>query len=125
MKMLFVVALLALTGCASVGEKALTAGTTGWVRFSAEDVDAAIVIAQQAQDPVAEACFRAIRNHTAAPVSPATKGIVSTYAAARAAVRESRAGLAADVHVACSPLIVDAGTFASRLGLTFGGVSAR
>ena len=119
---LTVVALLA--GCATVGERALTAGTTGSVRFAVEDVDAAIAIAVQAQDTVAEACFRAIRKHVDQGVTPVVKGIVSEYAAARTRIRESRAGLAPDVHVACSPLIVDAGTFASRLGLIFGGALA-
>ena len=114
------VATLVLFGCASVGERTLTAGTTGSVRFSSEDVDAAIVIAQQTKDVVAEACYRAIRKHTDAPANLATKGIVSSYAAARAKVREARAGLAEDVHTACSPLVVDAGTFASRLGLMLG-----
>lgn len=114
------VAALVLSACASVGDKVLTAGTTGSVRFGSEDVDAAIVIAQQTQDTVAEACYRAIRKHTDAPASMVTKGIVSTYAAARAKVREARAGLAEEVHVACSPLVVDAGTFASRLGLVLG-----
>ena len=117
---IYIVAVLVLSACASVGEQVLTAGTTGSVRFGAEDVDAAIVIAQQTKDTVAEACYRAIRKHTDAPASLATRGIVSTYAAARAKAREARAGLADDVHVACSPLVVDAGTFASRLGLMLG-----
>lgn len=117
--------LLVLSGCATVGERALTAGTTGSVRFAAEDVDAAIAIAIQAQDTVAEACFRAIRKHVDVDQGAAVvKGIVSEYAAARGRIRESRAGLAPDVHVACSPLIVDAGTFASQLGLTLGGALA-
>ena len=109
-------ALILIPACATVGEKTLLAGTTGLIRFSAEDVDAAITIAQQAQDPVAEACFRAIRKHTDQEIDPIIKGIVSAYAAARAKVREARAGLAADVHVACSPLIVDAATFSSSFG---------
>ncbi len=115
---IYIVAVLVLSACASVGDQVLKAGTTGAVRFGAEDVDAAIVIAQQTKDTVAEACYRAIRKHTDAPANLATRGIVSTYAAARAKTREARAGLAEDVHVACAPLVVDSGTFASRLGAT-------
>jgi hypothetical protein len=114
--------ILAAAGCASTGEAVLRAGTTGSVRFAPEDVDAAIVIAQNAKDAVAEACFRAIRRHVDAPPDPVTKGVVSAYAAARVAVRSSRAGLAEDVHVACSPLVVDAGTFATSLARTLRGV---
>lgn len=114
----------ALAGCASVGERVLDAGTSGSIRFSAEDVDAAIAIAQQAKDPVAEACFRAIRKHTDREIDPIVKGIVSAYAAARARLREARAGLAEDVHVACSPLIVDSATFMRSFGIAIGGVLA-
>ena len=125
MKRLIIAATLALlAGCASVGERVLIAGTTGESRFSAEDVDAAIVIAQNAKDAVAEACYRAIRRHVDVAPNAVTRGVVSSYAAARVAVRAARAPLAEDVHVACSPLVVDAGTFASRLGLTFRGVLA-
>ena len=120
MRILIIVALLALVGCATVGERVLQAGTTGSIRFSAEDVDAAIVIARQAQDPVAEACFRAIRKHVDQTVDPVVKGIVSAYAASRARIREARAGLAADVHVACSPLIVDSASFMRHFGATLG-----
>jgi hypothetical protein len=114
--------ILAAAGCASTGEAVLRAGTTGSVRFAPEDVDAAIVIAQNAKDAVAEACFRAIRRHVDAPPDAVTKGVVSAYAAARVAVRAARAGLAEDVHVACSPLVVDAGTFATSLARTLRGV---
>lgn len=108
----------ALGGCASTGEKVLLAGTTGSVRFQADDVDAAILIAQNAKDAVAEACYKAIRKHLDVAPSPVTKGIVSTYAAARAAVRAARAPLAEDVHTACAPLVLDAAEFSRRLGLT-------
>ena len=106
-------ALALAAGCATVGERALQAGTTGSVRFEAEDVDAAIAISQAAKDTVAEACFVAIRKHTGVEADPVTKGIVSTYAAARVKVRQARAGLADEVHVACAPLIVDSGRFFS------------
>lgn len=109
--LIFIVGLLA--GCATSGERVLQAGTTGAVRFTAEDVDAAIAIAQQAQDPVAEACFRAIRKHTDQGIDPVVRGAVSAYAAARVRTRQLRAGLAPDVHLACSPLIVDSGSFLS------------
>ena len=113
--------LLALlsAGCASSGEAILKAGTAGSVRFQPADVDAAIKIAVQAKDTVAEGCFRAIRKHVDQEFKVETVGPVSAYAASRVRIREARAGLAPEVHVACSPLIVDAGTFASRLGLVF------
>lgn len=114
------VAAALLSGCATIGEQALTAGTTGSMRFAAEDVDAAIAIAEQAQDAVAEACFRALKNHAANQSAPVVKGVVSAYAAARARARDARAGLTADVHVACSPLIVDSETLFSRLGILLG-----
>ncbi len=113
-------AILAATGCATVGEGVLTAGTTGENRFTAQDVDAAIQIAVESKDTVAEACYRAIRKHVDPEVRTTPLGVVSRYAAARAIVREARAGLADDVHQACSPLIVDAGTFASSLARRFG-----
>ena len=115
-----VIAAALLVGCATVGERVLEAGTTGNVRFKADDVDKAIEIAKAAKDTVAEACYTAIRKHVDIEFKLEPVGPVSTYAAARVRIRESRAGLAPDVHTACSPLIVDAGTFASRLGLTFG-----
>lgn len=108
-----------LAGCATVGETALKAGTTGSVRFEAEDVDAAIRIAQDAKDTVAESCFKAIRGHLDQPAKPDIKGVVSAYALARATVRNAQAGLASDVHVACSPLVVDAAQFQVRLGKVF------
>lgn len=114
--------ILLLTGCATVGEKVLFAGTTGDVRFSAEDVDAAIVIAQQAKDQVAEACFRAIRKHVDEEPDMVVKGVVSAYAKARVRVRENKAGLAPDVHVACSPLIVDAAGFYTQFKSIVSGV---
>ena len=115
------VAALVLSACASVGELALTAGTTGAVRFGSEDVDAAIVIAQQTKDTAAEACYRAIRKHTDAPASLVTRGIVSTYAAARAKTREARAGLAEEVHGSCAPLVLDSAEFARSFGLKLRG----
>ena len=120
MRLLLIALVGLLAGCASVGEGVLKAGTTGTVRFSPEDVDAAILIADNAKDAIAGACFKAIRKHLDVPASPVTRGIVSAYAAARVAARAARAPLAEDVHVACSPLVVDAGTFAGRLGLVFG-----
>lgn len=113
------VALVALAGCASVGSAVLKAGTTGDVRFKADDVDKAIEIAVQAKDTAAEACFRAIRKHVDQEFKIEPVGPVSAYAAARVRIREARAGLAPEVHQACAPLVVDAGTFSARLGATF------
>lgn len=124
MKIVIVTLLLLLSGCASIGERVLVAGTTGMVRFQAADVDAAIVIAQKAGDTIAEACYRAIRKHVDQEFKLEVVGPVSAYAAARVRIREYRAGLAPEVHVACSPLVVDARTFASRLGLTLGSAIA-
>ena len=121
---LFVIVVLLFAGCASVGEKVLKAGTTGSVRFAPADVDTAIKIAQQAKDTVAEACFQAIRKHVDQQFKIETVGPVSAYAAASVRIRESRAGLAPEVHIACSPLVVDAGMFASQFGLTIGGTLA-
>ena len=110
-----------LSGCASVGDKALQAGTAGITRFSAVDVDAAISIAVQTKDAVAEGCFRAIRKHLDLDVAlQEPVGPVSTYATARARIHEVQAGLAPEIHVACAPLVVDAGNFAASLGLTLG-----
>lgn len=121
MKTIVLLLALLLSGCASVGEGILKAGTTGDVRFKAADVDVAIKIAQQAQDALAEACFKAIRKHVDQEFKIETVGPVSAYAAARVRIKESRAGLSPEVHTACAPLVIDAGTFTSRLGLTFGG----
>ena len=109
----------ALAGCATSGARVLLAGTTGAIRFSPADVDRAIDIAAQAGDVVAEGCFRAIRKHVDQEFTIEAVGPVSSYAAARMRIRAARAGLAPDVHIACAPMIVDAGTFASRLGLIF------
>ncbi len=118
MKYIALVALL-LSGCASVGETVLGAGTSGAARFDPTDVEAAIKIAQDTKDPVAEACFKAIRAHTDKSPAPEVKGIVSAYAAARAAAHAAQAGLAEDVHVACAPLVVDAAQFNLKLGKVF------
>ena len=120
MRIIAVVLLLALTGCASVGEVVLKAGTTGDVRFDANDVRAAINIAVDTKDKAAESCYRAILKHTEARKAHEVIGPVSRYAEVRANVREARAPLAEDVHNACSPLVVDAGSFVSRLAFTLG-----
>ena len=107
------ISLLTITGCATVGPAILQAGTQGDLRFSPKDVDAAILIAQQAGDKVAEACYTAIRKHVDQPMrAEEAVGPVSRYAAARIRIREGRAGLAPDVHTACAPLILDAAAFA-------------
>jgi hypothetical protein len=116
-------AVAVLAGCASIGQTVLKAGTTGEVRFKAEDVDKAIEIAQKAGDAAGEACFRAIRKHVDVEFKVEPIGPVSSYAATRVKVREARAGLAPEVQQACAVLVVDAGTFTSRFGLTFGAVS--
>lgn len=120
-RVLLMCAVLLLAGCATVGEKVLLAGTTGAVRFSPADVDRAILIAQQAKDVDAEACFKAIRKHVDQEFKIETVGPVSAYAAARVRIHAARAGLAPDVRKECSVLILDAATFARQLGLTFGG----
>lgn len=111
---------VAASGCATVGEKVLEAGTTGDVRFAPADVDRAIEIAKASKDPIAEACYTAIRKHVDVEFKLESLGPVSAYAAARVRVREARAGLAPDVQVACSPLILDAAefsrAFASKIG---------
>ena len=117
MRAIVYLAVLLLAGCATGGEAILKAGTTGDVRFQAADVDAAIKIAVQAKDTVAENCFRAIRKHVDQEFKIETVGPVSAYAASRVRILEARAGLAPEVHIACAPIVVEAGTFASRLGL--------
>ena len=112
MKLLLILILALLPGCATVGPAILQAGTQGDLRFSPKDVDAAILIAQQAGDKVAEACYTAIRKHVDQPMMAEAVGPVSRYAAARIRIREGRAGLAPDVHTACAPLILDAAAFA-------------
>ena len=118
MKTIVLLVVLLLSGCASVGDRILQAGTQGDVRFEPADVDAAIAIADAAGDKVAADCYRAIRKHVDQPVRIETVGPVSKYAAARLRIREARAGLAPDVHVACSPLILDAAEFARDLSST-------
>ena len=118
MKILLACVVMLLTGCASIGESVLKAGTTGDNRFSVEDVDAAIRIAQQSHDHVAENCYKAFRKHLALDPEYEVKGMVSSYAATRARLRAARKGLAQEVHVYCAPLVVDAGTFSSRLANT-------
>ena len=114
---------IAVSGCASIGDGILTAGTTGDVRFSPADVDVAIQIAVESKDATAEACYRAIRKHVDPEVRTKPVGVVSKYASLRATVREARAGLAAEVHQACSPLIIDAGTFSSQFARKIGGAA--
>ena len=114
---------LTLFGCSSVGEKVLKAGTSGDVRFKAEDVDAAIKIAEQAKDAVAVACFTAIRKHVDQEFKIKTVGPVSAYAAARVRIREARAGLAPEVHEKCAPLVLDSADFARGFGLKLGAVT--
>ena len=112
--------ILIFGGCSVLPEKVLQAGPTGSNRFEAPDVDAAIEIAVQAKDSPGEACYRAIRKHIEPEVRAQPVGPVSTYAAARIRTREARAGLDPEIRQACAALILDASTFASRLGLTFG-----
>lgn len=112
-KFLLIMLLPFLASCASIGSVALKAGTTGAVRFTDEDLDAAILIAQQAKDQTAEKCFVTLKKYTKPEVSAEVKGVVSAYMAARAKAQEFSKGVPEDVHVACSPLIVDSATFLS------------
>ena len=121
-RILAITVLLAATGCASVGDRILQAGTQGDVRFEPKDVDTAIAIADAAGDKVAGDCYRAIRKHVDQPVKIETVGPVSAYAAARIRIREARAGLAPDVHQACAPLVLDAAEFSRGLARKLGSV---
>ncbi len=116
-KLVYLAALLLVAGCATGGEAILKAGTSGAIRFQAADVDAAIKIAQEAKDAIAEGCFKAIRKHVDQDSRTEPVGPVSAYAASMVRIKEARAGLAPEVKVACAQLVLDAGTFASRLGL--------
>ena len=113
---------VAVSGCSTVLSKALEAGTTGNVRFKADDVDKAIEIAKASKDPIAEGCYTAIRKHVDVEFKLEPVGPVSAYAAARVRVREARAGLAPDVQVACSPLILDAAEFSRAFAAKIGRV---
>lgn len=117
MKNLIIILLVLLSGCATIGEQVLKAGTTGAIRFTAEDINAAIVIAQNAKDVLGETCAKSLLPYTTPGVEPETKGIVSVYMAAREARKALKAGLAEDVKVACAPLIIDSASFARHLGI--------
>lgn len=110
----------AVAGCSSIGGGILEAGTTGSVRFKADDVERAIEIARANKDDDAEKCFMAIRKHVDVEFKIEPVGPVSAYAAARVRIREARAGLAPDVKAACSTVILDAAefsrAFASKIG---------
>lgn len=85
--------------------------------FTTEDLDAAILIAEQGGDQVAANCYREIKTHyvpSGAPQAIDIKGAFSAHAAARRVRRAVQAGVPEPVHLACAPLVVDAQSFVIR-----------
>ena len=111
-KLIIALFALALTGCATVEVAVLKAGTSGADRFDKADVEAAIAIAKAAGDKAGEECFTAISKKIDVAPRPEAKGLLSKYESLRVAKRELNAPLDEEVHRACSPLVVDATTFA-------------
>jgi hypothetical protein len=86
-------------------------------QFTSEDLDAAILIAEQGNDQVAANCYREIKTHyvpSGAPQALDVQGAFSAHAAARQVRRAVQAGVPEPVHLACAPLVVDAQSFVIR-----------
>jgi hypothetical protein len=111
-KLLIALLLPVLASCASVEVAVLKAGTSGADRFDKADVEAAIAIAKASGDKAGEACFVAISKKIDVSPKPEAVGLLSKYESLRVARKELNAPLDAEVHQACSPLVVDASTFA-------------
>ncbi len=112
LKLGMIVPILGLAGCAVLpgvqNEELAT--------FTRDDLNAAISIAQAGGDDVAANCYTQIRDHYTVVQGPAIeiKGLFSAHAAARQARRAAQAGVPEPVHLACSPLVVDAQSFVIR-----------
>lgn len=100
-----------LSGCAGLLPKAVLRHAT------AEDLQAAVQIANEAGDRVGADCYDAMLNHLPKPLVTNSVGPVSAYAAARVRVRALKDGIPEEVHVKCAPLIVDAEKTLTGLGL--------
>lgn len=117
-RLLILTALLALAGCSAAAQTKIEQARAEIQQITLTDADAAILIAQNANDPDGVACATAIKANLAAfGPKPLPKGILSTYMAARELHRSVNAGVPAAVHTACAPLIVDAEKLAIQLGL--------
>lgn len=104
---------LVLSGCVSLPG----VQSPELAKFTSEDLDAAILIAEQSNDPIAANCYREIKTHyvpSGAPEAIDIKGAFSAHAAARRVRRAVAAGVPEPVHLACAPLVVDAQSFVIR-----------
>ena len=107
MKLGIVMACVFMSGCASVQAQQPSLGT-----LLGADLDAAISIAQANGDSVAAGCYTALKNNlpkaSQQPIAPA--GVVSGFELARLGINKLNVGVPSEVHIACSPLVVDAAT---------------
>lgn len=102
-----VVLALLLTGCSSVGP------------LVRADVQRGLEIATAAQDAAGVACATAILQSLPEPTqAPQPIGVFSLFMATRELRRAKAGGVSEAVHNACSPLIMDAQTTLSKLGLS-------
>lgn len=107
-----------LGGCAALGVPGIQSPELAKVTRS--DLDAAIAISTAGGDKIAANCFTVLRDYltpTTAPTTtlPAVQGVFSALAAVRNARRAVDRGVPENVHVACSPLVVDSQLVIVRL----------
>jgi hypothetical protein len=93
------------------------------------DLDAAQAIAIANNDPLAAACFPALKEwltdrvNTRTPTTTQVKGVISAYETARTVRRgiEGGEGIPVKLKLACAALLQDERMFALRLALLIGG----
>jgi hypothetical protein len=125
MKSLLLVAALAglLSGCVvAPPAQAQAVASQDFPTLVSSDLDAAITIAKANNDQAAVNCYSALKADLAT-VLPAgdvpAAGAISAFEKARVLRRRVQVGVSEAVHIACSPLLVDAARVASGLALLF------
>lgn len=99
-----------ISGCAPL--------TTKLNQFTLADARNALAISEAAGDHIASACYRAIIDNTKQPVSlpDDVTGALSLFEIARLKRMRAEEKIPESIHVACSPLLIDA----ERTILSFG-----
>ncbi len=126
---LIIAAVLALAGCAGVptqtspGEQsAAQSPLSSLANVAAADLDTAAKQADADGDAVGAACWRAMQTWLGnRPAAAHVVGAFSAIQAARSARLRVASGVPTDVHVKCSPVVLDAQGVALRLGLLAAG----
>ncbi len=120
---LFLLCVMGLSSCATVPGADGTSPLASLQAFTLADLIQAKEIAVSNGDLIAAACWDALLKDVGALKGvPKVKGAFSAFEVARLGVGKIRGGISQEVHVACSPVVLDAQHLLIRLGLIGAGL---